>query len=68
MWQALVRARPGAANITRQIPMERIGLPVEIANVALFLASDESSFMTGTELIADGGRVEASGGAAVYRS
>ena len=68
MWQALVRARPGAAGITRQIPMERIGLPVEIANVALFLASDESSFMTGAELIADGGRVEASGGAAVYRS
>ena len=67
MWQALVRARPGAVNVTRQIPMGRIGQPREIANVALFLASDESSFITATELIADGGRVEASNGAEIYR-
>ena len=29
--------------------------PIDIANAALFLASDESSFITGTELIVDGG-------------
>jgi NAD(P)-dependent dehydrogenase (short-subunit alcohol dehydrogenase family) len=68
MWQKLLVARPGAANITKQIPMGRIGLPEEIANVALFLASSESSLMTGAELIADGGRVECSSGAEIYRS
>jgi NAD(P)-dependent dehydrogenase (short-subunit alcohol dehydrogenase family) len=35
----------------------RIGQPREIAYAALFLASDESSFMTGAEMIIDGGLV-----------
>jgi NAD(P)-dependent dehydrogenase (short-subunit alcohol dehydrogenase family) len=37
------------------IPMGRFGEPIEIARAALFLASDESSFMTGQSLIVDGG-------------
>jgi NAD(P)-dependent dehydrogenase (short-subunit alcohol dehydrogenase family) len=37
------------------IPLGRIGQPRDIANVALFLASDESAFMTGAELVVDGG-------------
>jgi NAD(P)-dependent dehydrogenase (short-subunit alcohol dehydrogenase family) len=40
------------------IPMGRMGEPEEVANVALFLASDDSSFVTGVELFVDGGRAE----------
>ena len=37
------------------IPLGRIGQPRDIAHAALFLASDESSFMTGAEMVIDGG-------------
>ena len=37
------------------IPMGRFGEAVEIANGALYLASDESSFTTGSEFVIDGG-------------
>ena len=40
------------------IPMGRIGLPSEIARAALFLASDDSSFVTGIELFVDGGTAQ----------
>lgn len=37
------------------IPLQRLGDPSEIAKTVLFLASDDASFITGTEIIADGG-------------
>jgi NAD(P)-dependent dehydrogenase (short-subunit alcohol dehydrogenase family) len=46
------------ARIVSTIPMGRIGEPDEIAKAALFLASDDSSFVTGIELFVDGGRAQ----------
>jgi len=37
------------------IPMGRIGRPEEVARLALFLTSDDSSYITGQPLVADGG-------------
>jgi 3alpha(or 20beta)-hydroxysteroid dehydrogenase len=42
-------------QVLAAIPMKRIGQAEEISNLILFLASDESSFSTGSEFIADGG-------------
>ncbi|SFU26575.1 SDR family oxidoreductase [Paraburkholderia aspalathi] len=46
------------ARIVSTIPMGRMGTPEEIAKAALFLASDDSSFVTGIELFVDGGRAQ----------
>jgi NAD(P)-dependent dehydrogenase (short-subunit alcohol dehydrogenase family) len=43
------------AGIIAATPMGRMGTPREVANVCLFLASDDSSFVAGSELIVDGG-------------
>lgn len=44
-----------AATVSSRLPMKRFGNPDEIAKVALFLASSDLSFMTGSEITADGG-------------
>lgn len=41
--------------LTKEIPMKRIGQPEDIASVAVFLASDDSKWMTGQNLCVDGG-------------
>lgn len=46
------------AGLAAQTPLGRIGRPEETAAVALFLASDESSFMTGSEVFVDGGMAQ----------
>lgn len=43
------------ADFLQRMPIPRIGLPKDIAGAALFLASEESSWMTGAELVIDGG-------------
>jgi NAD(P)-dependent dehydrogenase (short-subunit alcohol dehydrogenase family) len=42
-------------SLKEQIPMKRFGRPEEIAKTVLFLASSDSSFLLGTEIVADGG-------------
>lgn len=44
------------AKFIATIPMGRLSEPADIANVALFLAEDSSNFLTGLELVVDGGR------------
>ncbi len=45
-------------SIVDRVPMARFGIPDEIAKAAVFLASDDSSFVTGTELFVDGGAAQ----------
>ncbi len=62
-WTGLVKASkdhavpPPDARTPPSVPMNRWGLPTELAAAALFLASDEASFITGVALPVDGGYV-----------
>ena len=53
---AIYRERPGLAeSVTRMYPMGKLGAPIDVAECALYLASDASSFVTGASFVVDGG-------------
>ena len=58
MVQSMIDASPERdieQKLIQQIPIRKLAEPIDIANAAIFLASDESSFITGTEILIDGG-------------
>ena len=58
MVQSMIDAAPERnieQKLIQQIPIRKLAEPIDIANAAIFLASDDSSFITGTELLIDGG-------------
>lgn len=69
------RDRPGAKldqaleeRLRRTVPAERLGSPEEVARLVVFLASDDSRFMLGSEIVIDGGTTELPAAAPLYRS
>ena len=53
---------PGARKVLEErLPLNRIGEPIDVANTALFLASDEANWITGTTLDVDGGKSASEG-------
>jgi glucose 1-dehydrogenase len=57
MLKSVVSDRSAMNRVMSRTPMARIGEPSEIASIAVFLASDDSSYVTGQTIYADGGRM-----------
>ncbi len=59
MWDAMLGEGPGRAAreaaFVRDTPLRRFGTPEEVAHAVVYLASDESAYTTGAELVLDGG-------------
>ena len=65
MWEPMLGTGPEREKnmiaITKDIPMHKMGMPEDVANAALFLASEESKYITGIELTLDGGLLAGAG-------
>lgn len=60
MWEPLLGTAPAEREaairgFSAEVPLGRMGMPTEVARMALYLASDESSYVTGAEFVIDGG-------------
>tara|TARA_Y100001970_G_C14236203_1_gene861947 strand:+ start:1186 stop:1956 length:771 start_codon:yes stop_codon:yes gene_type:complete len=57
-WERKYKEDPDKINnlINETVPLKRFGTPEDIANVVLFLASEKASFMTGSNIVVDGGQ------------
>lgn len=65
MWEPMLGNGPERkgrmAQIAKDIPMQKMGTPEDVANAVLFLASDDSRYITGIELTIDGGLLAGAG-------
>ncbi|MFD1926819.1 SDR family NAD(P)-dependent oxidoreductase [Sporosarcina siberiensis] len=55
MTKGLESSKDVVAGLIKMTPLQRLGQPVDVVNAVLFLASDEASYITGAELVIDGG-------------
>jgi NAD(P)-dependent dehydrogenase (short-subunit alcohol dehydrogenase family) len=55
MFHSAFRDKEAMERRLQRIPLQRMGTVAEIVSAVLYLASDESSYMTGSELLIDGG-------------
>jgi NAD(P)-dependent dehydrogenase (short-subunit alcohol dehydrogenase family) len=72
IWEGVAQTKEALAgleqHISRSIPFGRFGKPQELAKAVLFLASDDSSYLQGSEIVVDGGTTGSPAGAPIYRA